>query len=101
MSEPARPLDLSPHSLPEMPLRKSWQDSGRPNRGAIALRWAVRLLACVVWVSSGIFGLYILAFYVRNAVDGTPGAWNLALPHLYDASRRAGTVGVGLHFITG
>jgi len=55
----------------------------------------------VVWGSSGIFGLYILAFYVRNAVDGTPGAWNHALPHLYDPSRPAGNIGIGLHFVTG
>lgn len=65
------------------------------------LRWAVRALVSVVWVSAAIFGLYIVAFYAGAVSDGAPDRWNEALPRLYEPHKLLATIGIGAHFATG
>jgi len=66
-----------------------------------ALRWAVRALVSITWISTAIFGLYIVAFYVGAVSDGTPNRWNEALPRLYEPHKLLATIGIGAHFATG
>ena len=42
--------------------------SGGIGRGV--LTWSARALVVSAWVSAGLFGLYILAFYAAAALDG-------------------------------
>lgn len=72
-------------------------------RGALqrALNAAVVLLVAAVWISTALFGLYILAFYAGAVADGTPETWNEGLPRLYERETRVANVGIGLHFAAG
>lgn len=67
---------------------------------AKALRWTSLLLVTTVWVSAGLFGLYILAFYATALFNGNMEKWNEILPGLYQPGSRS-TEGIGLHFATG
>jgi hypothetical protein len=66
-----------------------------------ALRAVSRLLMVVVWTSSALFGLYILAFYGRTALTGLPAQWNTVLPGLYGSGTPMANGGIGLHFAAG
>lgn len=55
----------------------------------------------VVWISSGLFGIYILCFYGGAWVDGTYEQWNTTLPDLYMASAPLSTTGMAIHFLCG
>lgn len=68
---------------------------------ALVLRWASILLVATVWISAGLFGLYILAFYAAALYQGNMEQWNQILPRLYERNTAAATVGIGLHFATG
>jgi hypothetical protein len=46
------------------------------NIAAVSLRWTGRLLVTTVWVSAGLFGLYILAFYAASLFNGNLDKWN-------------------------
>lgn len=63
--------------------------------------WTRILLMTTVWVSAGLFGLYILAFYAAALYQGNLERWNEILPGLYDQSTRRATMGIGLHFAMG
>ncbi len=63
--------------------------------------WSVQILSFAVWLSSGIFGLYILAFYFKSLLLGTTARWNEILPGLYDFTTPSATVGIGIHFAAG
>lgn len=63
--------------------------------------WTRILLMTTVWVSAGLFGLYILAFYAAALYKGNLERWNEILPGLYDQSARKATMGIGLHFAMG
>jgi uncharacterized membrane protein len=65
------------------------------------LKFSVRLLTVAVWLSSGIFGLYILAFYFKSLLLGLTNRWNEVLPGLYDESTQLATGGMGIHFAAG
>lgn len=65
------------------------------------LRWAGMALVLTVWVSSCLFGLYILAFYAGAAASGAMESWNGVLPGLYDPQTRAANAGIGVHFAAG
>lgn len=65
------------------------------------LRGSAFALVVTVWLSSTLFGLYILTFYAGALVDGGMDKWNGILPRLYDPDSRAATVGIGLHFAAG
>lgn len=58
-------------------------------------------LGITVWVSSTLFGLYILAFYAGAFTDGSMEKWNDMLPRLYESNAPAATTGIGLHFAAG
>ncbi len=66
-----------------------------------AFRWSSVLLTTTVWVSAGLFGLYILAFYAAALYEGNMERWNKMLPRLYEQSATAATTGIGLHFAMG
>lgn len=66
-----------------------------------ALKWASWLLVGTVWVSSLLFGLFILAFYFVALLEGNTTQWNKILPGLYDEQTKAATTGIGFHFAAG
>jgi len=68
---------------------------------AIIFRWTRILLITTVWVSAGLFGLYILSFYAAALYQGNLERWNEILPGLYDKSTQKATAGIGLHFAMG
>ncbi len=47
--------------------------------------FAAGALMAVVWASSALFGLYIVAFYGRAVFVGEPERWNNVLPGMYGA----------------
>ena len=65
------------------------------------VRWSGVLLVVTVWVSAGLFGLYILAFYAAAVFGGDMEKWNNVLPGLYQKDSIYATIGIGLHFATG
>jgi hypothetical protein len=69
--------------------------------GGVALTWSIRALVATAWISTALFGLYILAFYAAAALDGDLMRWNEGLPGLYEAHTPAATGGIGLHFAAG
>lgn len=68
---------------------------------ATILQWLSKLLVIVVWTSSGLFGLYILAFYAAALYQGNMERWNKVLPELYSSNSGTATAGIGLHFAAG
>ena len=69
--------------------------------GALSIRWTVLLLVTTVWISAGLFGLYILAFYASALFGGNLEKWNGVLPGLYQKGSIAATTGISLHFAMG
>lgn len=65
------------------------------------LRFSISLLSALVWISSALFGLYILAFYFKGLLSGNTTQWNEVLPGLYDTTTPNATYGIGLHFAAG
>jgi len=68
---------------------------------AAALRFAAVALVAVLWVSSAIFGVYILAYYGGAIPAATLEDWNATLPRLYEAHTPVASAGIGLHFFAG
>src|SRR5690554_916266 len=66
-----------------------------------ALRWSGMVLITIVWFSTALFGLYILAFYAAALYEGDTGRWNEVLPGLYETGSVAATSGMGIHFAAG
>jgi len=66
-----------------------------------AMRWSATLLVAMSWISAGLFGAYILAFFGGMAVGGTPERWNQSLPRLHEAATPGATLAIGAHFVTG
>lgn len=70
--------------------------------GRVVLKWATVALVATVWVSSLLFGLYILAFYMGAVFEGDLAVWNTGtLPDLYEQGEPAATAGIGVHFALG
>jgi hypothetical protein len=67
----------------------------------ILLNYMSIFLVATVWISTIIFGLYILAFYVFAVFSGELMQWNEVLPGLYDSNNSSATIGIGIHFIAG
>ncbi|MFZ5623261.1 MAG: DUF2306 domain-containing protein [Gemmatimonadota bacterium] len=65
------------------------------------LRWSGIALVTTVWISTTLFGLYILAFYAGAVVEGEMATWNRVLPRLYEPDTPVATAGIGLHFAAG
>ncbi|MBS1664560.1 MAG: DUF2306 domain-containing protein [Bacteroidetes bacterium] len=59
------------------------------------------LLVTTVWLSAGLFGLYILAYYASSLYRGNGAHWNEMLPGLYSKDAAASTLGIGIHFAAG
>lgn len=66
-----------------------------------AIQLTSGLLVATVWVSSLLFGLFILSFYFVALLEGNTGQWNRVLPGLYDETTRSATTGIGVHFAAG
>lgn len=78
--------------------------TGRIRRGGGApgalLRWSGIALTASSWLSAGLFGFYILAFYGGAVPAGRLEQWNRSLP-LYQPGHPAATLLIGLHFAAG
>jgi hypothetical protein len=72
-----------------------------PQWTAFALRISAIALVGAVWVSSAIFGFYILVFYGGAIPAETLHDWNTTLPKLYEPSTPLASVGIGAHFAAG
>ncbi len=81
------------------------QDDPLPATGATVIDAALictrTALAVTTWVSAGLFGLYILAFYAGALPNGEMAQWNQNLPGLYEPHSPLATSGLGLHFAAG
>lgn len=77
------------------------QQMGPPQWTAAALRWTSVALVGAVWISSAIFGAYILAYYGGAIPANTLEQWNATLPRLYEAETPGASAGIGLHFFAG
>lgn len=64
-------------------------------------RWSGQALGLVTWISSGLFGIYMLVFYAGSLAAGHAARWNQVLPGLYSESGRVSTAGMGMHFAAG
>ena len=71
------------------------------NKSQILLNYMTIFLVATVWISTIIFGLYILTFYALALFNGETMQWNEVLPDLYDSNNRSATIGIGIHFIAG
>ncbi|PCJ25093.1 MAG: hypothetical protein COA96_08090 [SAR86 cluster bacterium] len=67
----------------------------------LVLYYSSRALLAIVWVSSFIFGLYILANYAAAYFDNDLSRWNNVLPGIYVPGELAASIGIGLHFAAG
>jgi hypothetical protein len=76
------------------------RDQTGPDWGDRALQAAAASLVTAVWISAGIFGLYILAYFGGAVGDGELERWNVTL-RLYNPDSLAATAGIGLHFAAG
>ncbi len=65
------------------------------------LNWSSIFLVITVWLSSMLFGFYILTFYAGAIFSGTMQKWNEVLPGLHDVNSPAATIGIGIHFAAG
>ena len=63
--------------------------------------YSAKVLLTVVWISSFIFGLYILANYATAYFDNDLQRWNNVLPEIYTAGQPAASIGIGIHFAAG
>ena len=72
-----------------------------PHWTEAALKVASTALVGVVWISSAIFGAYILAYYGGAIPAGTMEQWNATLPALYEPHTPVASFGMGLHFFAG
>lgn len=77
------------------------QPMSPPQWTEAALRFASIALVGAVWISSAIFGAYILAYYGGAIPAGTMEQWNATLPALYEPHTPVASFGMGLHFFAG
>lgn len=86
----ATSLAVARRLTPDGPNQTLWIDT--------LLRWSVRSLVAIVWLSSAIFAVYIIAYYIGAIYAGTLTDWNESLPRLYVADSLAANLGIGIHF---
>lgn len=77
------------------------QAMGPPAWTGAALRFASIALVAAVWISSTIFGVYIVVHYGGAVAAHTLEDWNVTLPRLYEAETPGASSGIGLHFMAG
>jgi hypothetical protein len=83
---------------PLPPKTTHWQ---LKNLSAAAVNFSGIILVATVWISAGLFGLYILAFYAAALFGDNLEKWNNILPGLYSPGSATATGGIGLHFAAG
>lgn len=64
-------------------------------------RWSVQTLSSSVWLSTLLFGLYILLTYGLSWVTGNLELWNGGLLQTYVPDSPAATNGMAVHFLGG
>lgn len=72
-----------------------------PDWTAAALRVSAITLVAAVWISSAIFGFYILVFFGGALPANSLADWNQSLPKLYEPHTPLASVGIGAHFAAG
>lgn len=77
------------------------QEPRHKDLSARLVHWTGKALVIIVWISAGIFGLYMLAFYAADWYGNRLENWNKILPGLYQKEKPLATAGIGLHFATG
>jgi hypothetical protein len=79
--------------------------TGRIGKGgglpSALLRLSGIALTAASWLSAGLFGAYILAFYGGAVPADRLDQWNRTLPRLYEPGHSAAMLAVGLHFAAG
>ncbi len=77
-------------------------EASRPPEWTVAaLRWSAITLVGAVWISSAIFGVYILIFFGGALPANSLTDWNVSLPKLYEPHTPTASVGIGAHFAAG
>ena len=71
------------------------------SNGDALYRFSSQALLVTVWISSFIFGLYILANYAAAYFENDMLRWNNVLPEIYDPNQPQASIGIGLHFAAG
>ena len=71
------------------------------SNGDALYRFSSQALLVIVWISSFIFGLYILANYAAAYFENDMLRWNNVLPEIYDPNQPQASIGIGLHFAAG
>lgn len=66
-----------------------------------AVQWATAGLVLASWISAGLFGLYILAFYLGAIPHQHLSAWNDNLPGVYQPGNIVALVAMGAHLAAG
>lgn len=64
-------------------------------------KYNLRLLMSTLWVSTFLFGLYIIAFYLCALLLGDLASWNQHLPGLYENGDRQSIPAISTHFTGG
>ena len=85
-------------------LDSTTQDLARCNFSSVnefIYKMSLKVLAVTVWISTLLFGLYILAFYFSALFNGDLTVWNEHLPGLYQEDQFKATTGIGIHFAGG
>jgi len=82
-------------------LENTGESAHLAGNGDALYRFSSRALLAIVWISSFIFGLYILANYAAAYFENDLQRWNNVLPEIYDPSQPQASVGIGLHFAAG
>ncbi|MEZ5938847.1 MAG: DUF2306 domain-containing protein [Hyphomonadaceae bacterium] len=77
------------------------EDIRPPRWTADAVRISSVALVAAMWISSAIFGFYILAFYGGAIPADALEDWNVTLPKLYETNTPGASAGIGLHFFAG
>jgi hypothetical protein len=77
------------------------ESSRPPEWTAAALRWSAITLVGAVWISSAIFGFYILVFFGGALPANSLEDWNQSLPRLYEPHTPMASIGIGAHFAAG
>lgn len=72
-----------------------------PDRPFALLHWSSIGVVSASWLSAGIFGMYILAFYLGAVVSQHMGRWNNNLPGLYEKRDSVALLAMTAHLATG
>lgn len=94
-------MSVNPETEPKLIELSNHNPPSQVERSAKLLRFSGVFLVTTVWLSSMLFGLYILAFYAGAMADGTMEKWNEMLPELHNSGSPAATIGIGIHFAAG